>query len=58
LFYHCSCNVTYILLVCWFSFRGKRLKQYVTSRKVAGSIPDEVFGFILFVLNLPAALWP
>jgi hypothetical protein len=29
-----------------------------TSRKVAGSIPDEVIGFFFIDLILPAALWP
>jgi hypothetical protein len=33
------------------------LRHYATSRKVAGSIPDEVIGFS-FDLILPAALWP
>jgi hypothetical protein len=42
-------------------FKGTRqrswLKHYATSRKVAGSIHDEVIGFFLICLILPAALW-
>jgi hypothetical protein len=32
--------------------------HYATSRKVAGSIPDEVIGFFSIDVFLPAALWP
>jgi hypothetical protein len=32
--------------------------HYATSRKVAGSIPDEVIGFFSIDLILPAALGP
>jgi hypothetical protein len=35
----------------------KELRHYATSRKVAGSIPDEVIGFSIDLI-LPAALWP
>jgi hypothetical protein len=31
--------------------------HYATSRKVAGSVPDEVTGFFSVYLILPAALW-
>jgi hypothetical protein len=34
------------------------LRHYATSRKVAGSIPDEVIEFFLGNLILPAAIWP
>jgi hypothetical protein len=34
------------------------LRHYATSRKVAGSNPDEVTGFFSICLILPAALWP
>jgi hypothetical protein len=35
------------------------LRHYATSRKVAGSIPDEVIGFFFSIyLILPAAPWP
>jgi hypothetical protein len=34
------------------------LRQYATSRKFAGSIPDEVIGFLSIDLIFPAALWP
>jgi hypothetical protein len=35
-----------------------RLRHFATSRKVAGSIPDEVIGFFSIDLIFPAALWP
>jgi hypothetical protein len=35
-----------------------RLKHYATSRKVAGSSPDEVIGFFSIDLIPLAALWP
>jgi hypothetical protein len=40
--------------MCSFS-----IDHYAASRKVAGSIPDEVIGFFFFLiyLILPAALW-
>jgi hypothetical protein len=34
------------------------LRHYATSRKVAGSIPDQVIGFFSIYRLLPAALWP
>jgi hypothetical protein len=34
------------------------LRHYATSRKVVGSIPDEVIGVSSIHLILPAALWP
>jgi hypothetical protein len=34
--------------------RGSR--QYATSRKIAGSFPDEVIGFISTYLILPVAI--
>jgi hypothetical protein len=34
------------------------LRHYATSRKVMGSTPDEVFGFLSLYLILPAALGP
>jgi hypothetical protein len=37
---------------------AKKLYCYATSRKVAGSSPDEVIGFFSIDLILPAALWP
>jgi hypothetical protein len=33
-------------------------RRYATSRKVAGSSPDEVIGFFSIDVILPAALWP
>jgi hypothetical protein len=42
----------------WLTFTAvARLRQYSTSRKVAGSVPDEVIGFFSIDLILPAALW-
>jgi len=51
----------------WITFAAQRegnimrcrswLRHCATSRKVAGSIPDEVFGFLIEA-RLPAALWP
>jgi hypothetical protein len=42
------------------SFHGAYFfaRHYATSRKVAGSIPDEVIGFFSIYLILPAAPWP
>jgi hypothetical protein len=34
------------------------LTHNITSRKVTGSIPDEVTGFFLIYLIFPAAQWP
>jgi hypothetical protein len=36
------------------------LRHYAKSQKAAGSIPDEVIGYIFFSFDLilPAALWP
>jgi hypothetical protein len=33
------------------------MRHYAASRKVAGSIPDEVIGFSINII-LPAAVWP
>jgi hypothetical protein len=33
------------------------LRHYAKSRKVVGSIPDEVIGFFNYLI-LPATLWP
>jgi hypothetical protein len=53
------------LLVCMFSlfsfmylFIGYLNTLSGSRRKVAGLIPDEVIGFFLIYLILPAALWP
>ena len=35
-----------------------KIHYCVTSRKVAGSIPDGVIGFFFIDIILPAALWP
>jgi hypothetical protein len=34
------------------------LRCYATSRKVAGSSPDEIIEFVAIYLILPAAPWP
>jgi hypothetical protein len=39
-------------------FNTESRRHYATSRKAAGSSPDEVIGFFLIDLILPAALWP
>jgi hypothetical protein len=36
---------------------AKWLRHYATNRKVAGSRPDEVDFFLIYLI-LPAALWP
>jgi hypothetical protein len=41
---------------CYVILRGTRLRHYPTSRKVAGSTPDEVDFSIGLIF--PAALWP
>jgi hypothetical protein len=40
------------------SYQRSWLGGYATSRKVAGSSPDEVIGFFSIDLIIPAALWP
>jgi hypothetical protein len=46
----------FILISCLFSLQSSRLRHYVTSWKVAGSIPNYFSGFV----NLPnfPAVWP
>jgi hypothetical protein len=39
------------------TYRGEEGGDYATSRKVAGSSPDEVIGFVSVDLLFPAALW-
>jgi hypothetical protein len=36
----------------------KEKKYYATSRKVGGSVPDEVIGFFSIYLILPVAILP
>jgi hypothetical protein len=40
----------------WGTWGRSWLRHYATNRKVAGSIPDEVFGFLIDLI-LSAALW-
>jgi hypothetical protein len=46
---------------CQMKSEGERnrswLRHYATSRKLVGSIPDEVLDFLIDLI-LPAALWP
>jgi hypothetical protein len=42
----------------WIILRRSWLRHYATSRKVAGSSPEEVDFFSSIYLILPAALWP
>jgi hypothetical protein len=40
-----------------YKLEGRELRHYAKSWKVAGSITDEVTGFLVDLI-LPAALWP
>jgi hypothetical protein len=45
-----------MLIDVWGTRQRSWLRHYATSRKVAGSSPDEVVGLFSFYLILPSAL--